>query len=280
MVEEDLLLSHRIVEKRPKGIIYSIIQKQFEASRRFQNKVVLVDLIEQRNVFVENNVECLLRNIDLQNDGLSKYLLKLRMLEHKANLKEQANYSSEFSTHMNYYVNWKGGRQITDNIYSSRTYLNNEEISRMYDLINGSDKLYRIFDLYRGIINARNERDINSINLGLLSKDAYDLKGLKGITEHEDSLVGKSQKPVSDEYINYLKKMLNDKFGYTGNLQLERDSILWGITYNMTGSEFEQLDLDENHIMTMEQTNKQTDGLTESGPKRFLKRLLKPFDKK
>lgn len=323
-VEEDLLLSHRIVEKRPKGIIYSIIQKQFGASRRFQNEVVLVDLIEQRNVFVKDNIECLLGNIDFQNDRLSKCLLKLRMLEHKTNLKEQADYSSEFSTHMNYYVNWEGGRQITDNIYPTRTYLNGEEISKIYDVDNGPDKLYRIFDLYSGIINGRDEKDLNLINLGFLSKDAYDLKGLKGITEHENFLVGKSQKSVSDEYINYLKKMLNEKFGYTGDLQLERDSILCGITYYMTGpelakrqiekklgisyNEFEQLDLDEqhklieqitgkklkpdyrfhidgipideNHIMTMEQVDERIDELTESGPKRFLKRLLKTFDKK
>ena len=71
-----------------------------------------------------------------------------------------------------------------------------------------SDRVYRIYDLYRGVINSRNEKDIDLIRSGLLSQDAYDLKGLRGITEKEDSIVGK---PLDE-------------------MSLDRDSVLVSIT--------------------------------------------------
>lgn len=281
IVGEDLLLSHRIVEKRPNGIIYSVINKQFESSTLFNNEVVLVDLIEQRNIFTKNNINSLLKSIDFDSDRLVEYLLKLRMLENKYDLKEQSDYSSEFSTHMNYYINWECGRWVTDNIYPTRTYLNGEEISDIYIVNNDSDILYIIFDLYRGIINPRNEREVNAINLGLLSKDAYDLKGLRGITEQEDYIVGKSQRIVSDEYINYLKRMLNDKFGYKGNLKLERNSILFGIEKRMTEPELDKMQIEKKLDITDNKLGQSDlNVLKENGAKKIFKGLSKVFNKK
>lgn len=316
-VNENLILSHRTIDKRENGLIYSIIEKQFAPSERFKNQIVLVDLIERRYTLTKENMETLMDNIDFDNDRLMQFLLKLRMLENKIDLKEECDYYSQFSTHMNYYVNWDGIRKIKDNIYPTRTYLNQLEISSMYD-IDGPDKLYRIFDLYRGIINTRNEKDINLINLEFLSQDVYDLKGLKGITEQEDLLVGKSLEIIPQDYIEYLKQMLYDKFGYKGDLSLDRESVLSGILYKMSGpemakrsiemklgipySEFEKLDLheqhrlieektgkkikpddrlyideipiDEDHIITREQVDKRLDELTSSGPRKILKRIF------
>lgn len=316
-VNENLILSHRTIDKRENGLIYSIIEKQFAPSERFKNQIVLVDLIERRYTLTKENMETLMDNIDFDNDRLMHFLLKLRMLENKIDLKEKCDYYSQFSTHMNYYVNWDGIRKIKDNIYPTRTYLNQLEISSMYD-IDGPDKLYRIFDLYRGIINTRNEKDINLINLEFLSQDVYDLKGLKGITEQEDLLVGKSLEIIPQDYIEYLKQMLYDKFGYKGDLSLDRESVLSGILYKMSDpemakrsiemklgipySEFEKLDLheqhrlieektgkkikpddrlyideipiDEDHIITREQVDKRLDELTSSGPRKILKRIF------
>ena len=169
-IDKNLVLSHRIIDKRGNGLIYSIIKKQFAPSERFNNQTLLVDLIEQRYTLTKENIESLMDNINFGNDRLMQFLLKLRMLENKVDLKEKCDYYSKFSTHMNYYVNWDGGRKIKDNIYPTRTYLNGQELSNMYD-IDGVDKLYRIYDLYRGIINPRNETDINQIHLGFLSPD-------------------------------------------------------------------------------------------------------------
>jgi len=269
-IDVSLLLSHRIIEKRPDGIIYSVIFKQFLPSGRFKNELVLTDMTEDRYVFTKTNLEKLMDDFSFDEDTLGKFSLKLRTLEYNEALAITSDFVSRFSTHMNYYGIWTDGRKIKDNIYPTRTYLNSEEVSNIFDVNDGPDKLNRVFDLYRGIINSRNEKDINWINLGFLSQDAYDLKGLKGIAEKEDSIVGKSTISVSDEYINYLKQLFNNKFGYKGDLQLDRDSILTAITYKISGielvkrqverklgisyEEYEKLDIDEQHRLIEQKT--------------------------
>ena len=273
-IDQDLTLSHRTIDKRDKGLIYVIIEKQFSSSKQFKNKIELADLMERRYTFTKENIESLMDNVDFDSTRLMHILLKLILLENKIDLKKICDHYSEFSTHMNYYANRDSGRKIKNNIYQTKTFLNKHDISNLYD-INGSDKLYRIFDLYRGIINPRNEHDINSIHLGFLSQDVYDLKGLKGITEQEDLLVGKSLETISQDYIAYLKQMLYDKFGYKGDLSLGRESILSGILYKMSVSEiakknierileipyseFEKLDLDEQNRLIEGKTGKKVE---------------------
>lgn len=317
-IDENLIMAHEIIEKRPNGIIYSIINKKFDLSNRFKNEFVLVDLVEQRLVFSKNSLERLTDNLDFDNTRLGTYLLKFKMLRSKLELNKECDYFTEFSTHMNYYIAWEGGRKIKDNIYPTRTYLNGEELSATFDVNDGKDKLYRVYDLYNGIINSRNEDDIYAINLGFLTPDSYDLKTLKGITECEDNIVGKSLNIKDENYLEYLKEMLNRRVGFKGDLKLNRDSILTGITYEMTGpelakrqiekklgisyEEFEKMDydeqhklieertskkitvdhrlyidgipMDEEHIITMEQVDKKIDKLTDSGPKKLLKRIF------
>lgn len=228
-INENLILSHRTIEKRENGLIYSIIKKEFAPSERFDNKTILVNLNERRYVLTKEKIETLMNKIDFDNNSSISLLLKLMILEKRNYLKEKCDYYSQFSTQMNY-INWEDARDKS--IYPT-TYLNEQDISSMYKIM-GPDSLYRIFDLYRGIINPRNEEDINSINSKSLSQDSYDLKGLRGIKEQEDLLVGKSLDTISQEYISYLKQMIYDNFGYKGNLNLDRESILSGITYRMS----------------------------------------------
>ena len=317
-IDKKLLLTHRVVDKRPNGAVYSIIKKQFASSSNF-NKIVLTGLIEQRFALTRNKINSLCKEVDFDNLDLTYLFLKLRELETKIDLKSQSDYYSNFSTYINYYFNCNSGRKIIDNIYSTRTYVNDEDVSSIFD-IDGSDKLYRIYDLYNGIINSRNENDINSIHLGFLSQDVFNLKELKGISKQEDSLVGTSLENISNTYINYLKNFFDQKFGYKGNIGLDRDSMLLGITYRMSGIErfkrdferksgisynkFEQLNFysqrqlidreksNKNrtdlrfidgipmNIITREQIDRQIDELTDSSPKKILRRLLSPFNKK
>ncbi len=267
-IDKNMLLTDRIIDKRQHGIVYSIIQKQFGSSNRFK-QIVLTDLVEQRFTLTRDRINSLLKNADFDNIRLSNLLLKLRMLENKVDLKTQSDFYSEFSTHMNYYFEFDGVRKIKDNIYPSRTFLNGEDVSDIF-VVDGSDKLYRIYDLYSGIINHRNENDINSINLGLLSQDVFNLKELKDISNKEDSLIGRSLANVDYAYINYLREFLNRKFGFKGNIKLDRDSMLLAITYQMSGPEI---------IITKEQIDRQIDQQVSSNSKKFSKRLLKPFNK-
>ena len=319
-IDDNLLMVHEIIEKRPNGIIYSIINKQFALSKCFKNEFVLVDLVEQRFIFSKKCLESLIDNFDFNNTRLNSYFLKLRMLGNNL----ECDYFTEFSTHMNNYATLMDGRKIRDNIYPTRTYLNGDELSAVFDVNDGEDKLYRVYDLYHGIINPRNENDIYAINLGLLTPDSYDLKTLKGITEREDNIVGKSLDTEDENYLKYLKELLNRKVGFKGTLTLTRDSILTGITYRMSSSEitrrvierelgisydeFDKMDydeqhkliekitgreiqiddrryidgipMDEDHIMTMEQADRRIDEITATGPKKLIRKLIKPFHKK
>lgn len=319
-IDNNLLLVHEIIEKRPNGIIYSIIKKMFDISNKFKNAYVLVDLVEQRFVFSRETLELFLNNCDFDNTKLSVYSLKIRKKENKV----QCDYFTEFSTHMNNYATLKTGRKIKDNIYPTKTYLNGDEVSAIFDINDGEDRLYRIYDLYNGIINPRNENEICAINLGLLTPDSYNLKALRGITEMEDSIVGKSLINEDEKYLKYLKEMLYKRIGFKGNLELNRDSILSAITYKMSSSElvkrqieeklgisydeFEKMDyyeqrklieektgkkvkldyrlhidgipIDEDHIMTINQVDRRIDELTATGPKKILKKLLNSLTKK
>lgn len=236
-INENLLMTHKIIEKRPNGILYSIINKQFDLSNRFRNQTVLVDLTEQRLVFTKDNLERLMSSINFDTDKLSLYILKFTSLESKLELSKECDYYTEFSTHMNKYVSWLGGRRVKDNIYPTKTFFNGEDVSSVFDITDNSDKLYRVYDLYRGVINHRNEMDINSINLGLLSLDAFGFRELKGVTQKENSLIGKTQLEVSESYINYLKDLFFVNFGYTGKIVVDRISLLSAILYKRSGAE-------------------------------------------
>ena len=319
-INRNLFLVHEVIEKRPNGIISSIIKKEFDFSDKYKNASILVDLVEQRFVFSREKLESLLDNCDFDNTKMILFVLMLS----SSSKKSKCDYFTEFSTHMYNYGIPRYGREIKDNICSTRTYLNGDEVSAIFDINDGEDKLYRIYDLYNGIINQRNENEIYAINLGLLTPDSYNLKALRGITDKEDSIVGKSLISDDEEYLKYLKEMLYKRAGFKGNLELNRDSILSAITYKMSSSElvkrqieeklgisyeeFDNMDyyeqrklieektgkkvkldyrlhtdgipIDEDHILTINQVDRRIDELTATSPKKLLKNLLNSFVKK
>ena len=282
-IMEDQVLRQSNIEKRNNGIIYTEIQKQFSTSSYFKNQNVLVDLWENRYVFSRENINKIISKSDYENVTLMYILLKLKSTSLKSKLDDICDIYNSFSTHMNYYSSWVGGRKIKDNIYPTRTYLNNEEVSSIFDVNDGPDKLYRVYDLYLGIINSRNEFDINLINLGFLSPDAFDFKSLMGITEKENNLVGKSQSSVSSNYINYLTQFFNNKFGYKGKISLDRESLISAITYHKTESELEKrqteskltISYEEYENLDVKGQHKLNNKITKNGPKRILKRIFR-----
>ncbi len=271
-IREDQILRQVDVEKRENGVIYKEIQKQFAPSNRFNNKNVLVDLIEDSYVFSKDKINKIIDKEDFSDVRLMYILLKIKKASMENDLKDICDLHNRFSTHMNTYIQCKGGRLIKDNIYPTRTYFNVDEFSSLFDVNDSADKLYKVYDLYNGIINTRNENDINSINLGFLSGDAFGFRELKGITSQEDELVGRSNLEVSNDYINYLSKLFYDKFGYKGEIKTDRENLLKGITYKMSGpelakrmverklgiswEEYESLDFDEQQKIIESKTGK------------------------
>ena len=313
-IREDQTLRQIDIEKRENGVIYKEIQKQFAPSNRFKNKNVLVDLVEDSYVFSKDKINKVIDKEDFNDVGLMYILLKIKKATMENELKDICDLYNRFSTHMNIYIQCRSGRPIKDNIYPTRTYLNGEEFSSLFDVNDDANKLYKVYDLFNGRINARDENDINLINLGFLSEDAFGFKELKGITSQEDELLGRSNLEVSNDYINYLSKFLYDKFGYKGEIKLDRKTLLQGITYKMpdveitkreierklgipyeeyeksnideqhklieqkTGKKFKYdtgLYIDENHIIPREQVDRKIDEIVESSSKRLLKRIFR-----
>lgn len=271
-IREDQLLRQIDIERRENGVIYKDIQKYFAPSNRFKNKNVLVDLIEDSYVFSKDKINRIIEKDDFNDVRLMYILLKIKKASLNNDLKDICDLHNRFSTHMNTYIQCRGGRPIKDNKYPTRTYFNEEEVSSLFDVTDSADKLYIVYDLYNGIINTRNEKDVNSINLEFLSADAFGFRELKGITSQEDELVGRSNLEVSNDYINYLSKLFYDKFGYKGEIKIDRESLLNGITYKMSGpqlakrmverklgiswEEYESLDFDEQQKLIESKTGK------------------------
>lgn len=272
-IMEDQVLGQSNIEKRSNGIIYTEIQKQFSTSSYFKNQNVLVDLWENRYVFSRENINKIIGKSDYGTVSLMYILLKLKSTSLKSKLDDICDIYNSFSTHMNYYSSWIGGRKNKDNIYPTRTYLNNEEVSSIFNVNDGPDKLYRVFDLYLGIINSRNEFDINSINLGFLSPDAFDFKSLMEITEKENNLVGKDQSSVSSNYINYLTQLFNNKFGYKGKITLDRESLISAITYKSAEYKLEQKQPKRKLDIPYEEQHKLSYKILKRIPKRIFRKI-------
>lgn len=251
------------IEKREKGLIYTETCKRFARSKKFNNESVLTDLEQERYTFSADTINTILNGIDYKEADLNQIFIRLKTLGMKANLEDAADLFTTFSTHMNYYFNWDGGRQITDNFYPTKTLVNGENLSMLFDVNDGPDKLYRVYDLYNGIINPRNEGDIISINSDFMSDDAFDYKRFIGITDTEDEIAGESKKTFSPEYVDYLTTFFREAFGYTGNVELDRFSLLAAINHQNGYTEIEEVI--EKPIIEEEVKDK---------PKSFIKRFF------
>ena len=211
---EKLKLTSNILEKRPFGLVYSIIEKNFTKKHIFNKECVLDKLIEYRFLFTKETLISLVKNFDFENDALIQgNLMILDLTRSGGQLESKCDYYNEFSTCMNKFM-WMDNspRLTTNNKYSNITFINGEDYSNIYDIVDGYDKLYRIYDLYNGRINERNKQDINAIELGFIKKDAYDLKSLLGIKEKEDFLIGTSNFEETHDYLdrNSILQSIND----------------------------------------------------------------------
>ena len=256
---------HEIAEKCLNGLIYSTIDTRY-TNRNGDNykELILYSLEECRYTFTNETMAKLFGNSSLKElEGVRvlTLLCMLRKAVDYGNLDAVSDFDSYFEAIME--RKYDEGKCTIDPC-SAKIYLKHENVSSVFDAVKGVDKINRVYDLYRGIINTRNEKDIDLIHIGLLSQDAYDLKGLRGITEKEDSMVGMPLDGVcvSSGYVDYLKQLVS-KYGYNGDLQLDRDSVLAGILFKdpkneyikrlvelklgISYDEYEKLDIEEQH---------------------------------
>ena len=231
-----------IKEERDNGCIVEVIEKNYDFTIESEDEKVLVDLISNRYVFDKN---------------ISIYDIN--------NFEQLCNMKTTFESHSKTLLKPVDSlRWYTDSPYSTYTKINSEDISYIYDVVNGNDKIYRIYDLYNGIINERNSDDIFSIHLGLLRKAAFGYKEINGINAKENEICGDCKKSLSTQESTFVYNLINKRIGYKKRFDIyDINSIIEAITYEETApeiakdllerelgipyEEFDKLDCDEQH---------------------------------
>jgi hypothetical protein len=205
-----------IKEKKSKGCIIEKIEKNYDYTKESPYERVLVDLISKRYVF-ENDIQ-IEENIDLDE------LCKMKTV---------------FESHMKTLIKPHDSiKWYTTSPYSTITMIDGKDISYIYDIVNGNDKIYRIYDLYNGIINERNSNDIFSIHLGLLRKEGLGYKETSGITKKEDTICGKADNIIEKNDCEYVYNLVQNKIGYKNAFDCnDIESLINAITYQKTSLE-------------------------------------------
>ena len=233
-----------IKEKRDNGCIIEVIEKNYDFTKESENEKILVDLVSNRYVFD--------RNISIDDINNFEQLCKMK---------------TTFESHFKPLQKPVGStRWYTDSPYSTYTKINGEDISYIYDVVNGTDKIYRIYDLYNGIINERNSDDLFSIHLGLLGKEAFAYKELNGINAKENEICGNSKKTLSTQESTLIYDLISKRIGYKNQFDIDDiNSIINAITYKNTDTEIakdsqheevDKLDCDEQHKKELKSTKK------------------------
>lgn len=207
----DIKVLETIKEIRNNGCIIEKIERIYGFSRFSDNERVLVDLISKRYAFSQN----------IDNSQSDQFLEKNSILK------------TIFESHMEVLFKASDNRWYTDSPYSSKTLLNGEDISYVYDIVNGKDKISRIYDLYNGIINKRNGNDIFSIHLGLLRKESFGYKETRGIAGNENEISGKPKNDVPyNQDCEFIHDLIQNRIGYNQDFNCsDLSSLLHAITY-------------------------------------------------
>ena len=229
-------------EERDNCCIIEVIEKYYDFTIESEDEKVLVDLVSNRYVFD--------KNISIDDINNFEQLCKMK---------------TTFESHFKTLQKTVGSlRWYTDSPYSTYTKINGEDISYIYDVVNGTDKIYKIYDLYNGIINERNSDDIFSIHLGLLRKAAFGYKEINGINAKENEICGDCKKSLSTQESTFVYNLINKRIGYKKQFDIyDINSIIEAITYKETApeiakdllerelgipyEEFDKLDCDEQH---------------------------------
>ena len=95
-------------------------------------------------------------------------------------------------------------RSYVSTIYPSHVYFNGEDISQVYEFVDGIDKISRIYNLYTGNVKKESD-DIKTIIAGLVDENSFNYKN-KNIGNQVQELIGEIrnidiQEQMIEEYI-------------------------------------------------------------------------------
>lgn len=231
-IDDASLVERFICERRPNGVIVTKIKEVFDNIGAPKRELCLVELKAERFVFSDRKLGLFFNKGKLD---LLEIYESIRSLLGYFSIKHIADGYNSFSTMLVDneqrrstslpLEDNRGARKKIGDFISNSTFVNSEDVSSTFDVICGKDCLYRIYDLYNGIINQRTLSDVKEIYLGVLPPDVFDLKTVIGITEQEDRIVGPSMRYKLFNKIN-LDNVLNGSTELKGELGCERGLLI------------------------------------------------------
>ena len=184
LVDNGIISNELKINTHTKGFNVETVERVYGKSRYDQNKNALLDLKSTNYVLKDYESIVKLMNTD--------YLQKNTLL------------TTTFSAHMKYFGKMpRESRSITA-MYPSHVYFNGEDISHIYEFVDGIDKISRIYDLYSGNVMKESE-DINIILTGIADNNSFNFK-YRNIGKEIQSLIGEpvdinTQIKIVEEYI-------------------------------------------------------------------------------
>lgn len=204
-------------KKRKNGLVITKTVRYYGRTIFNLEENLLTDLWEERYVFSSDNkgIKATVGSFDLiSKDNIESIIYN------------EADIKTSFYTRMRRLSRTDTDFRIVSDIpRPTLVYFNDEDVSIYYDMIEGPDKIYRVFDLYRGIINAKNIQDIKNISFGFMTSDGFDLRTRLGITEKENKMLGDSIEP-SIEYQDSVKELFSKELGYNEDFAFDRTSLV------------------------------------------------------
>ena len=221
--KEDITIKIKRIEKRNKGIILTDIFKTYSSTNYYDKIYILSDIHEKQLISTKNKLEENLYNFNFNNTKARDILSRFKKIDDNK-LQLLSDYNHSFTVYINQNKSIKTFLN-NDNNPPIQVFSNGTNVSNVYTLIKGYDAISRIYDLYNGVITPNNEQDIDLIKKGSLNSKCFNLKSLKGIDSYIDNLIG-TKTEISNDYLEYLKKLFRNKYQYTDEIILSREDLL------------------------------------------------------
>lgn len=209
ILNKDNTLNEEIIEIRENGIIVKKIEKRYINRLKKESPKSLSYLYVSSMVFTKEKIIELLKKYNLSaTDSLED---QIHAIERHTFLEVEADFKSSIEikdqdSHLTVAVD-------NYNIKDNKGY--EQDFSTLYRLINGENRIKKIYELYNGQITKDNIDDLRLIHQGKLREEAFGLKEELGITEVEDTLVAPSTLTFTKEQLKYLKNYFKKHFKVT-----------------------------------------------------------------
>ena len=169
LTENEISVNEIKVDLHKKGANVEFVQRLYGKSRYDKDKKALLDLQSTNYVIKDQS--------SFGNLMYTDFLQRNSIL------------TTTFSAHMKYFYKIEGEiRSFVSTIYPSHVYFNGEDISQVYEFVDGIDKISRIYNLYIGNVKKESD-DIKIIITGLADKNSFNYKN-KNIGNQVQELIG------------------------------------------------------------------------------------------